>query len=161
MAQHRYFDRRAPQRCSPLGDHSRVPLRLRLRAEDPHQQHPHRPREHPCDNDTGRLRAPRDIRGVSPTRARRRTRELSPGDVRRSCQHLPRESHALPRGGEYVLLRVGELCQRRRRHDGGGRTPGRYAAVLQPYGQEGLLVADLDLSTATGLLASRCRVSPM
>jgi predicted amidohydrolase len=29
----------------------------------------------------------------------------------------------------------------------------------QPYGQEGLLVADLDLSTATGLLASRCRTS--
>jgi len=27
----------------------------------------------------------------------------------------------------------------------------------QPYGQEGLLVADLDLSTATGLLASRYR----
>jgi predicted amidohydrolase len=27
----------------------------------------------------------------------------------------------------------------------------------QPYGQEGLLVADLDLSTATRLLASRCR----
>jgi len=27
----------------------------------------------------------------------------------------------------------------------------------QPYGQEGLLVADLDLSSATGLLASRCR----
>ena len=31
----------------------------------------------------------------------------------------------------------------------------------QPYGQEGLLVADLDLSTAAGLLASRCRISPM
>jgi predicted amidohydrolase len=28
---------------------------------------------------------------------------------------------------------------------------------FQPYGQEGLLVADLDLGTATGLLASRCR----
>lgn len=27
----------------------------------------------------------------------------------------------------------------------------------QPYGQEGLLVADLDLGLATGLLASRCR----
>jgi predicted amidohydrolase len=27
----------------------------------------------------------------------------------------------------------------------------------QPYGQEGLLVADLDLTAATGLLASRCR----
>ena len=29
----------------------------------------------------------------------------------------------------------------------------------QPYGQEGLLVADLDLSTATGLFASRCRTA--
>ncbi len=32
---------------------------------------------------------------------------------------------------------------------------------FQPYGQEGLLLADLDLSAATGLLASRCRTSPM
>jgi len=32
---------------------------------------------------------------------------------------------------------------------------------FQPYGQEGLLVAELDLSAATGLLASRCRTSPM
>ena len=31
----------------------------------------------------------------------------------------------------------------------------------QPYGQEGLLVADLDLSAATGLLASRLRMSPL
>jgi predicted amidohydrolase len=31
----------------------------------------------------------------------------------------------------------------------------------QPYGQEGLLVADLDLSTATGFLAARCRTSPL
>lgn len=30
----------------------------------------------------------------------------------------------------------------------------------QPYGQEGLLVADLDLGTATGLLASRYRTPP-
>jgi predicted amidohydrolase len=32
---------------------------------------------------------------------------------------------------------------------------------FQPYGQEGLLVADLDLSQATGLLALRCRTSPL
>lgn len=32
---------------------------------------------------------------------------------------------------------------------------------FQPYGKEGLLVADLDLSTATGFLASRCRTSPL
>ncbi|MGE3275093.1 MAG: carbon-nitrogen hydrolase family protein [Vicinamibacterales bacterium] len=31
----------------------------------------------------------------------------------------------------------------------------------QPYGQAGLLVADLDLEAATGLLASRCRTSPI
>lgn len=31
----------------------------------------------------------------------------------------------------------------------------------QPYGQEGLLVADLDLSAATGLLAQRCRTMPV
>lgn len=28
----------------------------------------------------------------------------------------------------------------------------------QPYGQEGLLIADMDLATATGLLAARCRM---
>lgn len=32
---------------------------------------------------------------------------------------------------------------------------------FQPYGQEGLLVADLDLSTASEFLASRCRTSPL
>jgi predicted amidohydrolase len=32
---------------------------------------------------------------------------------------------------------------------------------FQPYGQEGLLVADLDLSTATRTLASRLRTSPL
>jgi predicted amidohydrolase len=31
----------------------------------------------------------------------------------------------------------------------------------QPYGEAGLLVADLDLTAATGLLASRCRTSPL
>jgi predicted amidohydrolase len=30
----------------------------------------------------------------------------------------------------------------------------------QPYGQEGLLIADIDLRAATGLLASRCRTEP-
>jgi hypothetical protein len=27
----------------------------------------------------------------------------------------------------------------------------------QPYGKEGLLIADIDITTATGLLADRCR----
>lgn len=29
--------------------------------------------------------------------------------------------------------------------------------VHQPYGREGLLIVDVDLEAATGLLASRCR----
>jgi predicted amidohydrolase len=32
--------------------------------------------------------------------------------------------------------------------------------ACQPYGQEGLLVADLDLASATGLLAARCTTAP-
>lgn len=35
--------------------------------------------------------------------------------------------------------------------------PYRTLRCFQPYGQEGLLVADLDLGAAAGLLASRCR----
>jgi len=50
--------------------------------------------------------------------------------------------------------------------DGSGTTsaivrPDGTVQCYQPYGQEGLLVADLDLSTATGLLALRCRTSPL
>ena len=50
--------------------------------------------------------------------------------------------------------------------DGSGTTsavvrPDGTLQCYQPYGQEGLLIADLDLSAATGLLASRCRSSPM
>ena len=32
---------------------------------------------------------------------------------------------------------------------------------FQPYGKEGVLAADLDISAASGLLASRCRTSPL
>jgi len=31
---------------------------------------------------------------------------------------------------------------------------------FQPYGEEGLLIADIDITTATGLLAARCRTVP-
>jgi predicted amidohydrolase len=49
--------------------------------------------------------------------------------------------------------------------EGGGASaiarPDGTLQCYQPYGQEGLLVADLDLSTATGLLASRYRTLPI
>jgi predicted amidohydrolase len=32
--------------------------------------------------------------------------------------------------------------------------------TYQPYGEEGLLVADIDITAATGLLAKRCRTTP-
>ncbi|MGD9904240.1 MAG: carbon-nitrogen hydrolase family protein [Vicinamibacterales bacterium] len=49
--------------------------------------------------------------------------------------------------------------------DGCGTTsavirPDASVQCWQPYGLDGLLVADLDLSLATGLLASRCRTTP-
>jgi predicted amidohydrolase len=50
--------------------------------------------------------------------------------------------------------------------DGSGTTsavarPDGTLQCFQPYGEEGLLVTDLDLRAATGLLATRCRTSPM
>ncbi len=50
--------------------------------------------------------------------------------------------------------------------DGAGITsaiarPDGTLQCYQPYGVEGLLVADLDLTKATRLLASRCRTSPL
>ena len=46
--------------------------------------------------------------------------------------------------------------------DGSGTTsavvaPDGSVVAWQPYGKEGLLVVDIDLTKATGLLASRCR----
>ena len=50
--------------------------------------------------------------------------------------------------------------------DGSGTTsavvrPDGTLQCFQPYGEEGLLVTDVDLRAATGLLAARCRTSPM
>jgi len=50
--------------------------------------------------------------------------------------------------------------------DGSGTTsaiarPDGTLQCFQPYGQEGVLVADIDLGAATGLLAARCRTSPL
>ncbi len=50
--------------------------------------------------------------------------------------------------------------------DGSGTTsaivrPDGTLLCHQPYGREGLLVADVDLAEATGLLAARCRTSPL
>ena len=49
-------------------------------------------------------------------------------------------------------------------YEGSGTTsavarPDGTVLAWQPYGEEGLLIADLDLSAATGLLAMRCRSS--
>lgn len=50
--------------------------------------------------------------------------------------------------------------------DGSGTTsaiarPDGSVLCWQPYGRAGLLVADLDLGLATGLLAARCRTTPL
>lgn len=69
-----------------------------------------------------------------------------------------------------VLCRAAEnscyFASVNRASEGSGTTsavarPDGTLQCFQPYGLEGLLVADLDLSTATGLLAVRCRTSPL
>ena len=63
----------------------------------------------------------------------------------------------MPRRREHLLFRNGELCERRVADHFGGGAAGRDAARYQPYGKEGLLIADIDLEAATGLLAARWR----
>jgi len=52
-----------------------------------------------------------------------------------------------------------ELCECVNADDFRGGASGRDGAVqcYQPYGREGLLVADVDLDVATGMLAKRCK----
>ena len=67
---------------------------------------------------------------VSSPRKRRRTRELSPNDFRRSCEHFPREGDSVPGGREHLLLCVGELRKRRLGHYHSGGTTRWYASML-------------------------------
>jgi len=87
-------------------------------------------------------------------------------------------AEAARRGASVVehVSREGDLCRAAENtcyvasvncaSDGVGITsaiarPDGTVLCYQPYGQAGLLVADLDLSAATGLLATRCRVSAL
>ena len=59
----------------------------------------------------------------------------------------------MPRGREHLLFRHRQLRESRLADHVGGRPSGRDAARYQPYGEEGLLTAEIDLTAATGLLA--------
>jgi hypothetical protein len=56
-----------------------------------------------------------------------------------------------------VLLRDRELRERRIADDLRVVRPDGTLLGNQPYGEPGLLVADIDTSEAAGLLASRCK----
>jgi predicted amidohydrolase len=83
--------------------------------------------------------------------------ERSSVDIRRSGQHV-HEKAILCRAAENTCYFASATCA----IDGASMTsaiarPDGTLQCYQPYGQEGMLVADLDLRSATGLLASRCR----
>ena len=87
-----------------------------------------------------------------------------PTDLCRSGQHLPREGGAVPGRREHRLLRHGQLRQRRiaERPPRSCRPDGT-VLCWQPYGQDGLLVADLDLSRGdwpARLALPDCAVTP-
>jgi predicted amidohydrolase len=88
--------------------------------------------------------------------------EAEPGSYRPSSFGDPantfHEKAALCRAAENTIYYATVNCA----SEGSGTTsaivsPDGSLLCYQPYGEEGLLVADLDLSQATGLLATRCR----
>ena len=93
---------------------------------------------------------------VPPALPRSRARQLPALDLRRSGEHLPREGGAVPRRREHLLLRDRQLRERGLADHLGRRPPRRNAARPSAVRRAGLLIADLDLDAATGLLASRC-----
>jgi len=94
---------------------------------------------------------------LPPARARRRPGSYRPrtfGDPANTFH----EKAVLCRAAENTCYFASVNCA----SEGSGTTsaiarPDGTLMCSQPYGQEGLLVADLDLTLATGLLASRCR----
>jgi len=102
-------------------------------------------------------RPARRTRRVPPSFPRSRARRLSALAFRRSCQ-LIHEKAALCRAAENTcFFRDRQLC------DSGSPTtsavvrPDGTLLGYQPYGQRGLLIADIDIAEATGLLAARCK----
>ena len=78
-------------------------------------------------------------------RPRGRARKLSSGHVRRSGQHVPRKSDALPRSREHLLFRIGELRKIR------GRSIGCEVSLSERATAKSikLLMAQLRLPTQT------------
>ena len=65
----------------------------------------------------------------------------------------------MPRRREHLLFRHGELCRAGSPTTSAVVRPDGTLLSYQPYGKEGLLIADLDLAAATGLLAARCKTA--
>ena len=61
----------------------------------------------------------------------------------------------VPRRREHLLFRDCELCKRRIADHFRGGAARWDAAQLSAYGKQGLLIADIDITAATGLLAAR------
>ena len=120
-------------------------------------RHRHLPRGMAVSRDGPLGRPARRTGRVPPALSRGRPGQLPAYDIRRSREHLPREGAAVPRRREHLLLRDRQLRERRIADHVGDRPSGRDAARYQPYGEAGLLVAEIDLAEATRALALRCK----
>jgi hypothetical protein len=63
----------------------------------------------------------------------------------------------VPRRGEHLLFRDCKLCERGSPTTSAVVPPDGTLLSYQPYGKRGLLIADIDITEATGLLAARCK----
>ena len=88
----------------------------------------------PRDGPLGRA-PPRSSHSVPSTSPRSRTRQLRAYDFRRSCKLVSRESRALPRRREYLLLRNRKLCKSWFPDDISRGQAGRNAAYLSALRQ--------------------------
>jgi hypothetical protein len=133
---HRAGDRPRRQATRLAGQGAARPVRgrpLRPRAQHGAARVPERPaqvrhrdlsRRLALSRDRPLARAPRRAPRVPPALPLGRARRLQSDVIRRLAKHVPRKGRALPRGGEHVLVRDGELRRapaRRRRQPWCGR----------------------------------------
>ncbi len=94
---------------------------------------------------------------VSPALPRSRVRFVPANDLRRSREYISREGSAVPRRRKACYFATVNYASHGSPTTSAIVRPDATLLSYQPYGQEGLLIADIDITIATGTLAARFR----
>ncbi len=132
------------------------PPRLPCRTHDVRRRD--LPRRLAVSGDRPLGREARRPRRVPPAVPRSGARLLSAGVLRRSREYIPREGRPVPRAENTCYFATVNYASPGSPTTSAIVRPDGTLLTYQPYGEEGLLIADIDLTAATGLLAARCRI---